>query len=248
VLRAVARCAAIALMVGLSFDLLLPAAFGQQAEQDVKDQAEQALEAGDMQRSAPNEESIRNEAAGVAQDPSIQHDPPQAQDPLPPPVSSPISGAFFLYLLLTVLGICLVIVAVHLVRTYAPSRRTAPRDTATDVAASPIAIAGEAGPPELDEIERLARAGKYAEAIHLMLLRTLDLLRRRLGANWARSLTSREIVRRTELGPTDRRALKVLVGAVEISRFGGHGANEQIYRNCLDHYRLIGVDLRPAGT
>ena len=242
-------------MVGLSFDLPLPAAFAQQVEQesgqDIKDQAEQALEAGDMQRSAPNEESIRNEAAGVAQDPSIQHDPPQAKDPpgvALPPLSSPISGEVFLYLLLTVLGLCLVIVAVHLFRTYAPSRRTASGDTATDVAASPIAIAGETGPPELDEIERLARAGKYAEAIHLMLLRTLDLLRRRLGANWATSLTSREIVRRTELGPTDRRALKVLVGAVEISRFGGHGANEQVYRNCLDHYRLIGVDLRTAGT
>ena len=40
--------------------------------------------------------------------------------------------------------------------------------------------------------------------------------------------------------PTDRSALKMLVGAVEISRFGGQSANEQIYRACLDQYRLIG--------
>ena len=32
----------------------------------------------------------------------------------------------------------------------------------------------------------------------------------------------------------------MLVGAVEISKFGGQSANEQIYRTCLDQYRLIG--------
>jgi hypothetical protein len=74
---------------------------------------------------------------------------------------------------------------------------------------------------ELDEIERLAIAGSYAEAIHLMLLRALEAPRRRLGTSWAKSPTSREIARRSELGPADRRALKMLVGAVEISRFGG---------------------------
>jgi hypothetical protein len=73
-----------------------------------------------------------------------------------------------------------------------------------------------------------------------MLLRALEALRRRLGASWAKSLTSREIVRRTELPASDRGALKMLVGAVEISRFGGQSANEQIYRACLDQYRLIG--------
>ena len=100
--------------------------------------------------------------------------------------------------------------------------------------------------PGPDEIERLAMVGAYAEAIHLMLLRALEALRRRLGASWAKSLTSREIARRSELGPTDRSALKLLVGAVEISRFGGQNANEQIYRACLDQYRLIGGERRMA--
>ena len=73
-----------------------------------------------------------------------------------------------------------------------------------------------------------------------MLLRALEALRHRLGTSWAKSLTSREIARRSELAPTDRSALKMLVGAVEISKFGGKSANEQIYRACLDQYRLIG--------
>ena len=105
-----------------------------------------------------------------------------------------------------------------------------------------VPASGEAPLPPVDEIERLARTGAYAEAIHLMLLRALEALRRRLGTSWAKSLTSREIVRRSELPGTDRQASKVLVGAVEICRFGGQQANEQIYRACLDHYRSIGGD------
>ena len=110
-------------------------------------------------------------------------------------------------------------------------------DQTLQVATQPIIRpAGDAPLPDLDEIERLARAGAFAEAIHLMLLRALEALRHRLGTSWAKSLTSREIARRTELAPTDRSALKMLVGAVEISRFGGQSANEQIYRACLDQY------------
>lgn len=253
-IRAVARCAAIVVAFGLSLPIALAQeSSGEPSDSEIRSQAEQALDAGDMQRNAPSEQAVRKQAAETAQDPTIQHDPPDAVEPEAPPFVPPmtglISGQFFLYLLLTVLAICLIIVIVHLFRTYAPNRRAASdADAALDVGASPVATAGELAPPELDEIERLARAGKYTEAIHLMLLRTLDLLRRRLGVNWATSLTSREIARRVELGPTDRRALKVLVGAVEISRFGGHGVNEKIYLDCLDHYRLIGVDLRKAAA
>jgi hypothetical protein len=144
-------------------------------------------------------------------------------------------------LLIAVIAVALAIVGYHLYRTYAPGRRISKTaHEAVVVAAQPIARNTDAPLPELDEIERLARAGAYAEAIHLMLLRALEALRRRLGASWAKSMTSREIVRRTELPASDRSALKMLVGAVEISRFGGQSANEQIYRACLDQYRLIG--------
>ena len=163
----------------------------------------------------------------------------------PPPsnVSIPIPPEVFLYLLVAVLAIALCIVAYHLYGTYAFGRRVSKKkvDQPLQVATQPIMRpAGDAPLPDLDEIERLARAGAFAEAIHLMLLRALEALRHRLGTSWAKSLTSREIARRSELAPTDRSALKMLVGAVEISRFGGKNANEQIYRACLDQYRLIG--------
>lgn len=212
------------------------------AEQ-IRNETEQALERGDIQRDPPLAERVRQHSEAIAKDPSLQHEPPTPKAPAPPPPSSgiPFPSEVVFVLLIAVIALALAIVGYHLYRTYAPGqRRTKIVDQALEVAAQPIARSADAPLPELDEIERLARAGAYAEAIHLMLLRALEALRRRLGTSWATSLTSREIVRRTELPASDRSALKMLVGAVEISRFGGQSANEQIYRACLDQYRLIG--------
>jgi hypothetical protein len=209
----------------------------------IRSETEKALEGGDIQRDAPLAERVRQHADDIAKDPSLQHEPPTPKAP-PPPDSdgSTIPPEIFLYLLIAVIAVALCIVAHHLYGTYAFGRRVSKKvDQPLQVTTQPIIRpAGDTPLPNLDEIERLARAGAYAEAIHLMLLRALEALRRRLGTSWAKSLTSREIARRSELPATDRSALKMLVGAVEISRFGGKSANEQIYRACLDQYRLIG--------
>jgi len=212
------------------------------AEQ-IRNETEKALEGGDIQRDAPLAERVRQHADDIAKDPSLQHEPPTPKAPPPRDSSSgiPIPPEIFLYLLIAVIAVALCIVAYHLYGTYAFGQRVSKKvDQPLQVATLPIARTADAPLPDLDEIERLARAGAHAEAIHLMLLRALEALRRRLGTSWAKSLTSREIARRSELPATDRSALKMLVGAVEISRFGGKSANEQIYRTCLDQYRLIG--------
>jgi hypothetical protein len=212
--------------------------------EEIRSETEKALERGDIQRDAPLPERVRQHAGDIAKDPSLQHEPPTQKAPPQPDPSNgiPIPPEIFLYLLIAVIAVALCIVAYHLYGTYAFGRRLSKKkvDQALQVATQPIARTADAPLPDLDEIERLARAGAYAEAIHLMLLRALEALRRRLGTSWAKSLTSREIARRSELPATDRSALKMLVGAVEISRFGGKSANEQIYRTCLDQYRLIG--------
>jgi hypothetical protein len=211
--------------------------------EEIPSEAEQALERGGIQRDPPLAQRVRQHADTIAKDPALQHEPPTPKAPQPSSsVGVPIPGEIFLYLLIAVLAVALCVVAYHLYNTYASGRRISKKvNQPLQVAAQPIARpTGDPPLPGIDEIERLARAGAYAEAVHLMLLRALEALRRRLGASWARSLTSREIARRSELAPTDRSALKMLVGAVEISRFGGQSANEQIYRACLDQYRLIG--------
>lgn len=233
------------LWVLLALALLCASAPARSQETDaeqIRNETEKALERGDIQRDAPLAERVRQHADDIAKDPSLQHEPPAPKDP--PSASSggiPIPPKIFLYLLIAVLAVALCIVGYHLYATYALGRRVSKKaDQTLQAATQPIARTADAPLPDLDEIERLARAGAYAEAIHLMLLRALEALRRRLGTSWAKSLTSREIARRSELPASDRGALKMLVGAVEISRFGGQSANEQIYRACLDQYRLIG--------
>jgi Domain of unknown function (DUF4129) len=239
------RCRARGAWVLLALAMLCasPPAWPQETDADeIRNETEKAIERGDIQRDAPLAERVRQQANDIAKDPSLQHEPPTPKAPPPPSSSVPIPGEVFLYLLIAVLAVALCIVGYHLYGTYGFGRRVSKKkvDQPLQVASQPILRTGDAPLPDLDEIERLARSGAYAEAIHLMLLRALEALRRRLGTSWAKSMTSREIARRSELPASDRSALKMLVGAVEISRFGGQNANEQIYRACLDQYRLIG--------
>ncbi|PID80992.1 hypothetical protein CSB20_04600 [bacterium DOLZORAL124_64_63] len=73
----------------------------------------------------------------------------------------------------------------------------------------------------LPDPDALAAQGRYAEAIHALLLRSLALVSHRLDLTWPRSLTSREILRHQELTDEARAGLRQLIRRVEIHHFGG---------------------------
>jgi hypothetical protein len=93
--------------------------------------------------------------------------------------------------------------------------------------------------------EALAAAGRFAEAIHSLLLETLAALSR--AARLAPSQTSREVLARTPLPGRAREALAGLVSAVEISRFGGAEATEADYRACLERFQAFLETYRRGG-
>jgi hypothetical protein len=104
------------------------------------------------------------------------------------------------------------------------------------------AVVEDAAPPAPGAISQvgaaaLAAQGRWAEAIHALLLDTLEALSR--GSRLAPSLTSREIVERVPLEARAREALAGLVAAVEISRFGGAAADEDDYRACLSRFHAF---------
>jgi hypothetical protein len=80
--------------------------------------------------------------------------------------------------------------------------------------------------------EALARSGRFAEAMHLLLLQILTELGRRPGRTLADSLTSREIIRRLPLPDRGREALREIVTRVERAWFGDHPAGEGDYEEC----------------
>lgn len=118
-------------------------------------------------------------------------------------------------------------------------RRRATRHPATVLTpvADPPVPALEA--PDADETERLARAGDFSAAIHLLLRLAVDRLERHRGAVLPRCLTSREVLARARPPGEVGEALAGLVAAVEVSHFGGTAADEATWRRCRDDYRLI---------
>jgi len=87
---------------------------------------------------------------------------------------------------------------------------------------------------------RLAEEGRFAEAIHALLLRAMaDLSSRTDSAGRATSpaKTSREILRSSSLAPELRRALAPLVAAVERAYFGTGLAGLEEYAQCVREYR-----------
>ena len=98
------------------------------------------------------------------------------------------------------------------------------------------------------EADALAGHGNYAEAIHVLLLRTLEELRLRSGAGFAASLTSRELLRGLELPPEQSRLFGEIIGRVEVSWFGPHEPDAEEYAACRrDFERLKGM-IRGGGT
>ena len=111
-------------------------------------------------------------------------------------------------------------------------------------------LAGEQAPALSDaplrDAQALAGEGRFAEAIHVLLLRTFEQLLRGQGISVAPGWTSREVVERASYPGQAREALAGLVSAVETYTFAGQPASEDDYRLCADRYRQLAAALGGA--
>lgn len=94
------------------------------------------------------------------------------------------------------------------------------------------------------EADDLARSGSFAEAMHTLLLQSVNELRRRLDISIAASLTSREILYRVSLPATGKTAFAEVIGWVEISYFGFHEPSQEDYIACRKSYETLADVLR----
>lgn len=91
----------------------------------------------------------------------------------------------------------------------------------------------------LGAADGLAAQGRFAEAIHVLLLQALAVIRRRLDEPFADSMTSREILRSKHLPDDMRRPLREVVGRVEWSYFGEHPAARGDYAACRASFAAL---------
>ena len=157
---------------------------------------------------------------------------PDEYEPYVPPSEAVATVASALWWV--AIAVVVVLVGLWLARELALGRDARPPPPEA-VVTRPAAAAA----PVLPDADALARAGRYADAVHALLLRVIAALDAP-RPSW----TGREVARRAELAPDARRALGHLVLAVEASLFGGRPAGEAEYRACAEHGRAVLAALR----
>jgi hypothetical protein len=99
----------------------------------------------------------------------------------------------------------------------------------------------------LADADELARRGELAEAIHTLLLRTLQELARTAAVALAPAMTSREILARVPLLADVRSALAGLITAVELTHFGDEPASAADYERCRGQFHVFADAFRNPG-
>jgi hypothetical protein len=103
--------------------------------------------------------------------------------------------------------------------------------------------AGDGAPGDqaviLEEADELAAAGRFVEAMHVLLLQGLAHMRQRLDQQFSDSLTSREILRSTNLPEAARGALRDVVDRVELTYFGKRPAALADYTACRESFNAL---------
>jgi hypothetical protein len=88
----------------------------------------------------------------------------------------------------------------------------------------------------LSEADALAAQGRYSEASHLLLFRSIEDIDSRRPNVVRPALTSRDIASLGEIPPVPRSAFGRLVMAVEHSLFGGRSLGAEDWRDCRSAY------------
>ena len=88
----------------------------------------------------------------------------------------------------------------------------------------------------LEAVDALAADGRYEEAVHELLFRSIQDIDIRRPNSIRRSLTSREIAALEILTPTTREAFAIIGGVVETSYFGGQKIGREEFDVCRAAY------------
>lgn len=151
----------------------------------------------------------------------------------PPPVSQGAASSM-LWVALSVFIAVVLLTLYQNLRLRSEGGKTGRRKTPgrTDEVGTRMNVARE-------ESDVLAERGDYAAAMHVLLLKSVEEMRRRLGIPIAQSLTSREILVRSGLEPDAHACLGDIIQRVEISWFGMHLPGADDYTRCRASFTAL---------
>lgn len=100
----------------------------------------------------------------------------------------------------------------------------------------------EAAKALLGDVDDLAAQGRFDEAIHTLLLRSIADIRKNRPRAVPKAMTSREISHITILSDLARRAFRNIGDRVERSYFGGQGLTEVDFKRSRDDYETFAFE------
>jgi hypothetical protein len=98
----------------------------------------------------------------------------------------------------------------------------------------------------LGDADQLAGEGRYAEAIHLLLYRSIDDIQEQSARRIAGNLTSREIGQLPSLSSNASRAFEKIASHVEQCFFANKNADAQMFDECRDAYSRFSLQAESA--
>lgn len=100
----------------------------------------------------------------------------------------------------------------------------------------------------LDDVDALAAQGRYDEAVHTLLLRSIQDIRKKRPKSVPRALTSREISVLDILSLKAQQAFKQIGDRVEVSHFGGAPLDEEAFKQSRKAYEDFAFESRAAAA
>lgn len=147
--------------------------------------------------------------------------------------AAPVIGWVFWAIVAVVIGCILLFIVREILRSRFPDRfRRKPKPEAAPAWRPETAVARAL----LSDADALAAQGRYAEAAHLLLLRSVDDIEGRSPRLLRPSLTSRDIAALPALPDAARRAFGFIAGIVELGFFGGRPVNAAGWSECREAY------------
>ncbi|MFL6258622.1 MAG: DUF4129 domain-containing protein [Thermoanaerobaculia bacterium] len=223
------------LLAGLALPGAVPA--GAVTPDEVRQKAQAALADPKYQRSLPDHE----EKAGTAKTPHRRQRGNLGDGAGEgPDVSIPVigAGAFVSKVVFVVLFVVVgLLIAGWILREIVDRRRK--RGVEVAPGGAPAAASASALSLSFDDASRLAAEGRYAEAVHALLLAAIRHFAERSKTAIPPSRTSRELVRLLPLGPDARDAFAELVRTVELSLFGGADLGAEDYERNLARFQAL---------
>jgi uncharacterized protein DUF4129 len=149
------------------------------------------------------------------------------------------------WVLWAALGLLVLFALYHLIRAYGPTLKDwwrTPRDKPVKVEPQTAWRPTQAQARQLlAESDALAAQGHYAEAVHLLLLRSIEDIQQRRAGLVRPTLTSREIAMLRALPGPARDAFASIAGAVERGLFATRPIGAEDFARCRKEYEAFAL-------